>query len=331
MDLSTTWLGLPLKNPLIAGASPLADDLGMVRQLEDAGAAAIVLRSLFEEQIERDTAGYFDTVVAHHESSAEAAHFLPQSNEYILGPEKYLIHLENVKKAVGIPVVASLNGVTPSGWLSYAKLMAEAGADALELNLYHVATDARHSGAELEQQLVETVHKVSTDLSIPVAVKLSPYFSSLAHLSVALSHAGARGAVLFNRFYQPDIDIENLDVLQTLKLSDSSELLLRLRWLAILFGRTSLDLCCSGGVHNEVDALKALMAGARAVQMVSELLHHGPQRVTETLAGIEKWLIDHEYESLGQCIGSMSLWRCPNPAAFERGNYMRILQRARYT
>ncbi|MBI5608055.1 MAG: dihydroorotate dehydrogenase-like protein [Deltaproteobacteria bacterium] len=331
MDLSTTWLGLPLKNPLIAGASPLADDLGMVRQLEDAGAAAIVLRSLFEEQIERDTAGYFDTVVAHHESTAEAAHFLPQSSEYLLGPEKYLAHLEKVKKAVSIPVVASLNGITPTGWLSYANLMAEAGADALELNLYHVATDARHSGAELEQQLVETVHKVTSGLRIPVAVKLSPYYSSLSHLSVALGHAGARGAVLFNRFYQPDIDIENLDVLQTLKLSDSSELLLRLRWLAILYGRTQLDLSCSGGVHSEVDVIKALMAGARTVQMVSELLHCGPQRVTEVLAGVEQWLTEHEYESLSQCIGTMSLWRCPNPAAFERGNYMRILQRARYT
>ncbi len=331
MDLSTTWLGLPLKNPLIVGASPLGDDIGLVRQIEDAGAAAIVMRSLFEEQIEHDTAGYFNNVVAHHESSAEAAHFLPQSGDYLLGPEKYLDHLAALKKAVDIPVIASLNGTTPSGWLAYAKLMAQAGADALELNLYHIATDARHSGAELEQQLVETVHRVTSDLTIPVAVKLSPYFSSLPHLTVALSHAGASGAVLFNRFYQPDIDIENLDAVQTLKLSDSSELLLRLRWLAILYGRTSLDLCASGGVSDEIGVLKSLMAGARAVQLVSELLRHGPQRVTGILAALERWLTDHEYASLGQSVGSMSLWRCPSPAAFERGNYMKILQRARYT
>lgn len=326
MNLSTTWLGLPLSNPLMAGASPLADDLGMVRRLEDAGSSAIVVRSLFEEQIERDTAGYFHNVAAHVETFAEAPTFLPQSHEFRLGPEQYLEHIAKVKAAVSIPVIGSLNGTTDSGWLAYAKLIEQAGADALELNIYHVATDPTESAARVEGRVLDTVRHVQMGLDIPVAVKLSPFYSSLPNLVAGIESAGAKGVVLFNRFYQPDIDIENLEATPTLHLSDSSELLLRLRWLAVLFGRTRMALACSGGVHTETDAIKALMAGASAVQVVSALLKAGPERLGVMQRAMKAWLEQHEYESLQQAIGSMSLQRCPDPAAFERGNYMRILQ-----
>ncbi len=326
MDLATRYLGLDLPHPFMPGASPLADDLDTVRRLEDAGAAAIIMRSLFEEQIRRERWRTLLDLEAHVDAFAEATSFLPRPEEFSLGPHEYLDHLRRIKEAVHVPVVASLNGVTPSGWLEYAALVEQAGADALELNVYHVATDPTEDGASVERRIVDIVREVRRSVTIPVAVKLSPFHSSLPHLARALEAAGARGLVLFNRFYQPDIDPEALDVVPRLVLSNSNELLLRLRWLAVLSGRTDLDLACSGGVHSGVDAVKAIMAGATAVQVVSALLRDGPVRLAEIRGEAEAWLEGHEYTSLAEARGSMNLSRCPDPAAFERGNYMRVLQ-----
>lgn len=326
MDLRTRYLGLELAHPFMAGASPLADDLDSVRRLEDAGAAAIVMRSLFEEQIEREQSRTLEDIDAHVDSFAEATSLLPRMPDFKLGPHEYLEHIARIKKAVSIPLIASLNGFKVAGWLRYARLIEKAGADALELNTYHLATDPAETAAEVDAQLIAIVTEVRKQVKIPIAVKLSPFHSSLAHLALELERAGAEGGVLFNRFYQPDIDLDDLEVVPRLKLSDSSELLLRLRWLAILSGRTKLDLACSGGVHTEGDALRALAAGADTVQMVSALLHHGPSHLTKVRDGVARWLEDREYESLDQLRGSMNLTRCPDPGAFERGNYMRILQ-----
>jgi dihydroorotate dehydrogenase (fumarate) len=326
MDLSTTYLGLKLPHPLMPGASPLVDDLDTVKRLEDAGASAIVLRSLFEEQITREQLGMVHNLLVHQESSAEALSYFPEPEEYAFGPERYLEQIQRIKAAVGVPVVGSLNGTTPFGWLSYAHEIERAGADALELNFYHVATDAKETGADVERRLLEVVRLIKEKVTIPVAVKLSPFFSSIPHLALELDAVGADGLVLFNRFYQPDIDPEALEVVPHLQLSTSSELLLRLHWLAILSGRVKASLAASGGVHTGVDALKAVMAGAHAVQMVAALLHHGPEQLGVVRRELEQWLVDHEYESLAQAQGSMNLMRSPNPEAFERGNYMRVLQ-----
>ena len=326
MDLSTTYLGLTLPHPFITGASPLVDDLDMVRRLEDAGAAAITMHSLFEEQItaERDaTWWHLDT---HEDGHAEATTYFPKNDEYRLGPDKYLEQIRRIKQAVGVPVIASLNGTTGKGWVEYAQAMQQAGADALELNVYMVATDPAVPGSTIDQKVVDAAHLVRSAVSIPVAVKLSPFFSSIAHLAQRLDEAGVNGLVLFNRFYQPDIDLDALEVEPRLELSTPDELRLRLRWLAILSGRTRLSMAATGGVHSGIDALKAVMAGAHAVQMTSALLHHGPSRLSVVLRDLRQWLIDHEYESLRQAQGSMSLEKSPNPEAFERGNYMRILQ-----
>lgn len=326
MDLSTTYLGLTLPHPFITGASPLVDDLDMVRRLEDAGAAAITMHSLFEEQItaERDaTWRHLDT---HEDGHAEATTYFPRSDEYRLGPDKYLEQIRRIKDAVDVPVIASLNGTTGRGWVEYAQAMQQAGADALELNVYMVATDPRVAGSTVDQKIIDAAHLVRMAVSIPVAVKLSPFFSSIAHLARRLDQAGVNGLVLFNRFYQPDIDIEHLDVVPHLRLSDSSELLLRLRWLAILSGRLQATLACSGGVHTAADAIKAVMAGAAAVQLVSVLLHEGPERLSTLRYEFERWMVEHEYQSVAQMRGSMNLGRCPDPAAFERGNYVKLLQ-----
>jgi len=326
MDLTTTYLGLTLPHPLMPGASPLAHDLDAVRRLEDAGAAAIVMHSLFEEQITRDQLGMMHHMLLHDDSNAEALSYFPPVDDFAFGPDRYLEQVRAIRKAVRVPVIASLNGTTAEGWLSYAHQMQQAGADALELNFYHVATNTLETGAEVEARLLETVRAVKTHVTIPVAVKLSPFFSSVAHLALELEAAGADGIVLFNRFYQPDIDPEMLESVPRLQLSTPDELLLRLRWLAILSGRTRVSLAATGGVHSGLDALKAVMAGAHAVQMTSALLHHGPTRLATTLRELRQWLIDHEYASLRQAQGSMNLQKSPNPEAFERGNYMRILQ-----
>ncbi|MCX7895005.1 MAG: dihydroorotate dehydrogenase-like protein [Thermoanaerobaculum sp.] len=326
MDLSVTYLGLRLPHPFMPGASPLVDDLAMVDQLAEAGASAIVMHSLFEEQLTYDQVRAFRDSELYAESFAEATSVLPELPQYRLGPEAYLEQIRAIKERVGLPVIASLNGATPSGWLEYAKLMQQAGADALELNYYYLPIDSRETPESVEQRLLDVVKIIREEVTIPIAVKLSPFYTCLPNLATKLELAGAEGLVLFNRFYQPDLDVENLEVTTTLQLSDSSELLLRLRWLAILYGRFGKSLACSGGVHTGLDALKAIMCGASAVQMVSALLHHGPQRLAQVREEVARWLEEHEYESLQQALGSMSLRRCPDPAGFERTNYMRILQ-----
>jgi dihydroorotate dehydrogenase (fumarate) len=258
-------------------------------------------------------------------TSAEALSFFPAPDEFRLGPESYLEQLQRIKKAVAVPVIASLNGTTPAGWLHYGKLMQEAGADALELNVYYIPTDAKETTAEVEKRTLDIVKAVKAEVKIPVAVKLSPFFSALAHFAVELEAAGADGLVLFNRFFQPDINVEELVAEPSLQLSGPGDLLLRLRWLAVLHGHVKGSLAVTGGVHDGIGALKAVMAGADAVQMVSALLIHGPERLAQTRATLAEWLEEHEYESLAQARGSMSLLKSPNPQAFTRANYMRIL------
>lgn len=326
MDLSTTYLGFDLPHPLMPGASPMVDDLDVVRRLEDAGAAAIVMHSLFEEQIEQDQLGFIEHTEAHAESFAEALSYFPRPDEFALGPDRYLNQIRRIKQAVALPIIASLNGHTASGWLEYAGLIESAGADAIELNIYYVPTDPSESGEQVEQRLCEIVSTVKAAVAIPVAVKLGHFFSALPHLVHRLDQLHVDGLVIFNRFYHPDIDIEALEVSPTLHLSESSELLVRLRWLAILSGRVRASLAVTGGVHTPVDAIKAVMAGAHAVQMVSALLRHGPEHLRAVYTGMRRWLEEHEYESLAQMQGSMNLHRCPNPSAFERGNYLRVLQ-----
>jgi dihydroorotate dehydrogenase (fumarate) len=326
MDLSTSYLGLSLPHPIMPGASPLVDDLDTVRELEDAGAAAIVMHSLFEEQITREELGLVHDVYVYDDASAEAMSYFPRPRDYALGPDRYLEQVRRIKAAVGLPVIGSLNGTTPEGWLRYAQLIAEAGADALELNFYHVATDPRENALEVEQRLLEIVRCIRGAVRIPIAVKISPFFSSLSNLARELDAAGADGLVLFNRFYQPDIDPEMLEAVPRLQFSTSGELLLRLRWLAILSGRLPLSFAATGGIHTGLDAVKAVLAGAHAVQMVAALLQGGPKRLAVVRRELSHWLDEHDYDSLRQAQGSMSLMRCPDPEAFERGNYVRILQ-----
>jgi len=326
MDLSTTYLGFKMSNPLMPGASPLVDDLDDVKRLEDAGAAAIVMHSLFEEQITHEQLSHLHAVEMHEDAFAEALSYFPRPEEYRLGPEQYLEHIRKIKRMVKVPVIASLNGTSPAGWLDYAKLIEQAGADALELNVYYLATQAWETSESVERRTLETVRIVKGEVKIPIAVKLSPFYSSLANLAKQLDETGADGVVLFNRFYQPDIDVEELEVVPTLQLSDSSELLLRLRWLAILSGHVKGSLACSGGVHSPLDAIKAVMAGAHAVQVVSALLKRGPGYLKAIREGMEQWLVEHEYASLAQAQASMSHQKSPNPQAFERANYMKILQ-----
>jgi dihydroorotate dehydrogenase (fumarate) len=326
MDLTTTYLGFHLPHPFMPGASPLVDDLDTVRRLEDAGAAAIVLHSLFEEQITREQLATARHLEGPSESFAEALSYLPTPDTFALGPEEYVGQLQKIKAAVSVPVIASLNGTTEGGWLAYARLLEEAGADALELNVYALATDLEQSGETIERRTLHMLAAVKGWIRIPVAVKLSPFYSSLAHFAGRLAGAGADGLVLFNRFYQPDIDTEALEVVPALRLSDSSELLLRLRWLAILSGRVKASLAVTGGVHTGLDAVKAVMAGADAVQVVSALLKNGPERLATLRQELARWLEEHEYDSLAQMRGSLNLLHCPDPAAHERANYMTILQ-----
>lgn len=325
MDLSTTYLGLKLANPLLAGSSPLVDDMDAVKRLIDAGVGAIVMHSIFEEQITREQLGTIMDMELHAEAFAEALSYFPAPSDYRLGPEKYLEQIRRIKDLAAVPVIGSLNGVTPAGWLDYAKQIEQAGADALELNVYYLATQAWETGDEVEKRTLDIVKAVKAAVKIPVAVKLSPFFSSLPNLAKQLEVAGANGLVLFNRFYQPDIDIEALEPKPHLELSTSAELLLRLRWLAILYGQVKGSLAVTGGVHTAQDAIKALMAGASAVQLVSVLLARGPEHVRVIRDGMQTWFEEHEYESVEQAIGSMSLQRSPNPQAFARANYQRIL------
>jgi dihydroorotate dehydrogenase (fumarate) len=325
MDLRTKYLGFDLPHPLMAGASPLALELDKVKRLEDAGAAAIVMPSLFEEQITREQSGTILDMDLHAESFAEAISYFPKPKEFRLGPENYLEQIQQMKKTVGIPVIASLNGTTPLGWLDYAKQIQQAGADALELNVYFMATDPVETGGTLERRTLDLVKAVKSTVTIPVAVKLSPFFSALPHFAKSLELAGADALVLFNRFLQPDIDIENLEVAPSIELSTPLELRLRVQWLALLYGNLKIPMAASGGVHSTEDAIKSVMAGASAVQLVSAVYKQGPEVFAKLIQGMTQWLNDHEYDSLLQMRGSMSLQKCPNPKALERANYMRVL------
>ncbi len=304
----------------------MVDNLDVVRRLEDAGAAAIVMHSLFEEQIDMDWAGAERFLYSHEESYSEAISYLPASDEFALTPEKYLLQIAKLKETVSVPVIASLNGASPGGWVTLAEAMQDAGADALELNLYTLPSDPGFDADAIENSALEILRGVRENLTIPVAVKLSPFYSSLASFVSKLEAVGADGAVLFNRFYQPDIDIEALEVRPSLQLSDPSELRLRLRWLALLDGIPNLDFAVSGGVHSGTDVVKSVMAGASAVQLVSALLKNGPDHLRGVIREFEQWMNDHEYESVTQMRGSMSYSRCPNPSEYERANYIRVLQ-----
>ncbi len=326
MNLATEYLGLKLKNPLMPGASPLVDDLSTVRRLEDAGAAAIVMHSLFEEQIELERAALDRDVESHTQSFAEALTYLPNEDDFDETSEQYLQLIGKIKATVSVPVIASLNGITPGGWIGHAKLMEQAGADALELNYYDIPSDPNTSGAQVEKRAIDLVSAIRKNISIPIAVKLSPFFSSLPNFVKQLLGAGANGVVLFNRFYQPDINIEDLDTESVLELSTPSELRLRLRWLAILSAQINTSYAATGGIHGAQDAVRAIMAGAHVVQIVSALLRNGPEHLATVLAGLSQWLEEHEYESLAQMRGTMNLKHCPDATAFERANYLRILK-----
>jgi dihydroorotate dehydrogenase (fumarate) len=326
VDLTTRYLGLTLKNPLVASASPLCEDIDNIRRMEDAGAGAVVLHSLFEEQITLE--GHdLDRYLTHGaESFAEALTYFPDMTEYNLGPEGYLDHLRRAKAAVDIPIIGSLNGVSSGGWIRYARKIEEAGADALELNVYFIPTNAEMTGAEVEQVYVDLVRDVKASIRIPVAVKVGHAFSAIANVGRRLDEAGADALVLFNRFYQPDFDLEHLEVTPTLTLSNSYELLLRIHWVAILFGHIRPDLAVTGGIHTAEDVLKAMMAGARVAMMTSALLKHGIGHLAAVQKELVAWMEEHEYESIRQMQGSMSYRSVAEPAAFERGNYMRVLR-----
>jgi dihydroorotate dehydrogenase (fumarate) len=325
MDLSTSYLGLTLKNPIVPSASPLSRSLDTMKRLEDAGASAIVLYSLFEEQIEHESAELNHYLRYGTESFAEALSYFPQTEEYHLGPDEYVEHVRKAKEAIRIPVIGSINGISTGGWTEYARKIQQAGADALELNVYYIPTDPRLTGAEVDQRYLQVLKAVKGAVTIPVAMKLSPFFSSFAGLAQQLAGARADGLVLFNRFYQPDIDLEKLEVKPEVTLSDPSTIRLPLRWIAILYGRVKASLAATSGVHSAEDVLKLLMAGADVTMMCSALLKHGPAHIRRVLTDMEQWMTQHEYESVRQMKGSMSQKSVADPSAFERANYMKAL------
>ena len=326
MDLSTTYLGLKLKNPLVASASPLTKNLDSYKILEDSGVAAIVNHSLFEEQITHEVGELQHFLNKGSESYAESLSFFPQAAEFKLGPEEYLEHIHKAKKAVKIPVIASLNARTEGGWATFAKQIQHAGADALELNVYFMATNPDLDGRQIEQVYIDILQAVKSSVTIPVAIKIGPYFSALANMAKRLDKAGADGLVLFNRFYQPDIDLEELNVVPNLALSSSYDMRLPLRWIAILYGHVKANLAATTGIHSSEDVLKMIMSGADVTMLCSVLLRHGPAHAKVILEGIEKWMKEHEYKSIAQMKGSMSQKSCVNPETFERANYMKTLQ-----
>jgi dihydroorotate dehydrogenase (fumarate) len=325
VDLSTTYLGLKLKNPLVASASPLSENVDTVKKMEDAGIAAVVMYSLFEEQIIHESLELDHYLSYGEEISNEVTSFYPQVGRYTLKAEDYIEHLGKIKKAVHIPVIGSLNGVSTGGWIKYARKIEEAGADAIELNLYYLPTNPDLTSTELETTYETLVRDVSKSVSIPVAVKLSPFFTTIPNMARKLAAAGAKGLVLFNRFYQPDFDLENLEVVPNLILSNSQDLRLPLRWIAILYSHVQADLALTSGVHTAEDALKAMMAGASVTMLASELLQKGVGRIGTLLTEMEKWMVVHEYDSIKQMKGSMSQQTVKEPAAFERANYMKVL------
>ena len=324
-DLSTTYLGLKLKNPLVASASPLSKKIDSARKLEQAGIAAIVMYSLFEEQIIHESLELDHYLTRGTHAAAEAMSYLPDSGQYSLLPDKYVDNLTRFKQTLSIPVIGSLNGVSRGGWTRYARLIQDAGADALELNLYYIPTDPTLTAGELEQTQVDLVAEIKSSIKVPLAVKLSPFYTSLPHFARRLVEAGANGLVLFNRFYQPDFDLEQLEITPSLDLSTSADLRLPLRWISILHGRLQTDFALTGGVHTSNDVLKTMMSGASAAMMASELLQNGADRIPAILTELQFWMEAHEYSSIKQMQGSLSQKAVAQPAAFERANYMKVL------
>lgn len=325
IDLSTTYLGLRLDNPLVVSACPLTGSVESLRQLREAGAAAAVLPSIFEEQIEHDEMEIVRLVDFWSLSSPESADYFPQLDNYNTGPAGYLDLIADAKRQLDMPIIASLNGATLAGWIRYAGLIEQAGADALELNIYQVPADAKQNSAQMDEHYVQLVSAIGRELKIPIAVKIGPFFSALPFLAQALQQAGASGLVLFNRYLAPDIDLEQLKFTPALELSSPAELRLALRWIAILRDNLHISLAANGGVHAANDAIKALLVGANVVACASTLLTHGPHVLSDMRSGIEHWLHEHQYSSLAQLIGSMSLGKCPNPEGLKRANYMRAL------
>jgi dihydroorotate dehydrogenase (fumarate) len=325
MDLSTNYLGLHLNNPIVPSASPLSRSLDSMKRLEDAGAAAIVMYSLFEEQIAHETAELNHYLTYGTESFAESLTYFPEAQEYNLGPDEYIELLHAAKEKLGIPIIGSLNGISVGGWIDYAKKIEHAGADAIELNVYYIPTDPELAGKEVEDRYLEVLHAVRHEVKIPIAMKLSPFFSSFANFAHRLDTAGANGLVLFNRFYQPDIDLETLDVVPSVVLSTPMAMRLPLRWTGILHGRIKASLAATSGIHTAHDVIKMLMVGADVTMMCSSLLKNGPQHIRKVLAEIREWMLEHEYVSISQMKGSMSQKSVADPAAFERANYMKAL------
>ncbi len=325
MDLTTNYLGLKLRSPLVVSASPLSENLDNLKRMEDAGASAIVLNSLFEEQLRQDRLELNQNLQQGTESFAESLTYFPEAEEYHLGPEEYLKHVAAAKKTTRVPVIASLNGSSAGGWTSYAKQIQQAGADALELNIYYIPTDMNLTGTEVEMTYLDILKSVKSNVTIPVAVKLSPFFSNFANMAKRLDQAGANGLVLFNRFYQPDIELETLEVKPNILLSTPMAMRLPLRWIALLHGRVNASLAATSGIHRASDALKMLMAGADVTMLCSTLLRHGIPQIAAIERDLVSWLTEHEYESVSQLKGSLSQKNCAEPAAFERAQYMKAL------
>jgi dihydroorotate dehydrogenase (fumarate) len=325
MDLTTKYLGLDLKNPIVPSAGPLTDKVDKIKTLEDAGAAAVVLYSLFEEEIEHDQLELYQRTTSTQEVYSESVDFFPEPFVYKTGPEEYLNHIHKAKSAVDIPVIASLNGKSLGGWIEYAKKIEQAGADALELNIYMLATDPQKPSNEIEKLYVDIIKEVKLNVNIPIAVKMHPFFSSVSRMAEEFVNVGADGLVLFNRFYQPDIDLEKLEVVPTVLLSTPMDMRLPLRWIGILYGKIKADLAATSGISNEKDVLKMIMAGATVVQMLSSLLKFGANHISEVLTNMVYWMEINEYESLNQMRGSMSHLKTADPSQFERANYMKML------
>jgi dihydroorotate dehydrogenase (fumarate) len=325
VDLTTTYLGMKLKNPLVASPSPLSERLDSVKRMEEAGISAVVMYSLFEEQIIHESLELDHFLTRGTETFAEALTYLPDIGKYSIGPETYVEKLNLLKRGVRIPVIGSLNGVSSGGWIEYAKKIEDAGADALELNLYYLPTDPNLTAVELEDNYIQLVRNIREQITIPIAVKLSPFFTSIPNIARRLGEAGVNGLVLFNRFYQPDFDLQNLEVVPNLVLSNSHELRLPLRWIALLYGQIPVDFALTTGVHTAEDVIKAVMAGANVAMTTSELLQNGIPRISQILSDLSIWMEENEYESIEQMRGSMSKISVAEPAAYERANYMKVL------
>ncbi len=325
MDLTTHYLGLKLKNPIVPSASPLSYTLDGMKQLEDAGASAIVMYSIFEEQIAHETSELLHYLSQGTESYSEALSYFPDVQQYNTGPDEYLELIKKAKEDLGIPIIGSLNGVSVGGWTKYAKKIQEAGADALELNVYYIPTDPNTLGPDIERQYIELLKSIKQSIRIPVAVKLSPYFSAMSNMAKNLANAGADGLVLFNRFYQPDIDLTTLEINPCVNLSTSQEMRLPLRWIAILFGHVKASLAATSGIHDAEDVIKMLMVGADVTMMCSALLKHGPDHIKKVLSDMEEWMTENDYKSISQMKGSLSQKSVADPTAFERANYMKSL------